>query len=719
MDENKTNPMFFPPNSNAIVSPRKNRDKRLRPRAVFCTRCQHRINHPSSFKAQNGEKSEGQKVEDNSDKDNMDLRKRKRCSVKLKTRDAPTKRLCKSEVKGMNSAIESNKSKIQIQKTQADTNRGRSKKSHVSDSKLQKNTYKDSLKKKIVKATKCVNKKDKVNSIAARSKLTPLKCKVNLLRNSLNIHNGSDVTVKPQDKGKLQLSNKDANKSKVKKLNVKTAPKSEVRKSILDKTVKLNSKTPPKVTGRKKLDADAKTPLVKLKPQPKNLPSPASKEEPVQKPQKKSSVDSNCKGNDSVKIKRGRPPLKVKHPSRSRQKINSNSELPESKDFNSLISKHNGLKTDICIRSTSRSPLNLKRSEDSESDALNDIKSCRSKLLLADGADVIPTNDQNVIMRAGDVVWGKVSGFPWWPALVKRVDRRAKDNHRMATISWFASNTKSVVPCAKLAMFLEHYKTYFSKRKRGTYLSAVSQAKRRALKKDSKANVSSVSNASSTPEACSSDIQIADSCFAKMSGCDLTNLNNTSNGESSAEHCDVDAVGGTTECRSASPSDVKSMNSEDSDSDVIEVITDAEGNLVGAKNVGVASENEPKSTSTNAQSCSNSPIPDNDHEVNKNEMCAIVEQTVSDMVQKAVSDMVEKKVNDMVEKGVNDISDSSMSEASTSEDEIVLECSMEPSPASSIVSGAESDPPAPMTRRRTSRSSNDSPKQFDKNRKAT
>ncbi|XP_034829057.1 PWWP domain-containing protein 2A-like [Maniola hyperantus] len=71
----------------------------------------------------------------------------------------------------------------------------------------------------------------------------------------------------------------------------------------------------------------------------------------------------------------------------------------------------------------------------------------------------------------GDIVWGKVVGFPWWPGRVLSVTPTSR-----AHVAWYASTTSSLMPCDSLSPFLEDYKIRFNKKKRGPYKEAVKQA---------------------------------------------------------------------------------------------------------------------------------------------------------------------------------------------------------------------------------------------------
>lgn len=56
----------------------------------------------------------------------------------------------------------------------------------------------------------------------------------------------------------------------------------------------------------------------------------------------------------------------------------------------------------------------------------------------------------------GDIVWGKIIGFPWWPGRVRSVTPTSR-----AYVEWYASTTSSLMPCDSLSPFLEDYKVIF------------------------------------------------------------------------------------------------------------------------------------------------------------------------------------------------------------------------------------------------------------------
>lgn len=74
-------------------------------------------------------------------------------------------------------------------------------------------------------------------------------------------------------------------------------------------------------------------------------------------------------------------------------------------------------------------------------------------------------------VSVGDVVWGKVVGFPWWPG---RVLKLSSASH--AHVAWYASTLSSLMPCDNLSPFLDEYKLRFNKKNKGLYKEAVKLA---------------------------------------------------------------------------------------------------------------------------------------------------------------------------------------------------------------------------------------------------
>lgn len=84
------------------------------------------------------------------------------------------------------------------------------------------------------------------------------------------------------------------------------------------------------------------------------------------------------------------------------------------------------------------------------------------------------------VISIGDVVWGKIHGFPWWPGKVLSISVSQRDNGMLVTqqahVAWFGSSTSSQMPCNQLVPFLEDFKLRYNKKKRGPYKEAIKQA---------------------------------------------------------------------------------------------------------------------------------------------------------------------------------------------------------------------------------------------------
>lgn len=88
--------------------------------------------------------------------------------------------------------------------------------------------------------------------------------------------------------------------------------------------------------------------------------------------------------------------------------------------------------------------------------------------------------DDERTVCTGDIVWGKILGFPWWPGRVMSITVSQRDNGMVigesAHIAWFGSSTMSHMPCSELYPYLDYYKLRYNKKKRGPYKVAVRQA---------------------------------------------------------------------------------------------------------------------------------------------------------------------------------------------------------------------------------------------------
>ncbi|CAH8559666.1 unnamed protein product [Heterobilharzia americana] len=115
------------------------------------------------------------------------------------------------------------------------------------------------------------------------------------------------------------------------------------------------------------------------------------------------------------------------------------------------------------------------------------------------------------VFRVGDLVWSKLSGWPYWPAQITSIQRvtgtetdssspeqeklKIDSQEKLPPIStteqgcytaclhWFAWHQVSYMPCDKLFHFLEHCKRFDNKKKRGVFRQAVNEAKQASEKR--------------------------------------------------------------------------------------------------------------------------------------------------------------------------------------------------------------------------------------------
>uniref|UniRef100_A0A8C7XK93 PWWP domain containing 2B n=1 Tax=Oryzias sinensis TaxID=183150 RepID=A0A8C7XK93_9TELE len=86
-------------------------------------------------------------------------------------------------------------------------------------------------------------------------------------------------------------------------------------------------------------------------------------------------------------------------------------------------------------------------------------------------------------VAVGDIVWGKIHGFPWWPARVLSISGTRKQEMPsceaqwpQAKVAWFGSPTTSQLSVAKLSPFRELFRSRFNRKKKGMYRRAILEA---------------------------------------------------------------------------------------------------------------------------------------------------------------------------------------------------------------------------------------------------
>lgn len=85
-------------------------------------------------------------------------------------------------------------------------------------------------------------------------------------------------------------------------------------------------------------------------------------------------------------------------------------------------------------------------------------------------------------VTVGDVVWGKIHGFPWWPARILSISGTRREKGEVDTpwpeakVAWFGSPTTSQLSVAKLSPFREFFRLRFNRKKKGMYRRAIIEA---------------------------------------------------------------------------------------------------------------------------------------------------------------------------------------------------------------------------------------------------
>ncbi|KAF7266070.1 hypothetical protein GWI33_020583 [Rhynchophorus ferrugineus] len=80
-----------------------------------------------------------------------------------------------------------------------------------------------------------------------------------------------------------------------------------------------------------------------------------------------------------------------------------------------------------------------------------------------------------VRLLVGDVVWGKIHGFPWWPGKILTITS-CNTQGPQAHVAWYGSSTSSLMQCDQLSHYLDNFKVRYNKKKKGPYKEAIKQA---------------------------------------------------------------------------------------------------------------------------------------------------------------------------------------------------------------------------------------------------
>ncbi|KAK5649962.1 hypothetical protein RI129_000991 [Pyrocoelia pectoralis] len=116
-------------------------------------------------------------------------------------------------------------------------------------------------------------------------------------------------------------------------------------------------------------------------------------------------------------------------------------------------------------------------SSDEQNEFVPDFPPSNSPLVLRVNAQTVTSASgaDGGRLLVGDVVWGKIHGFPWWPGRVLTITSTGNQIPQ-AHVSWYGSSTSSLIQCDQLSPYLENFKIRYNKKKRGAYKEAIRQA---------------------------------------------------------------------------------------------------------------------------------------------------------------------------------------------------------------------------------------------------
>ncbi|CAH1712987.1 PWWP domain-containing protein 2B-like [Aphis gossypii] len=165
-----------------------------------------------------------------------------------------------------------------------------------------------------------------------------------------------------------------------------------------------------------------------------------------------------------------------KHKKRHKEQVDN----LETNNF-SINLNHFNSKEEYCTRKVTNSSESINNINGELSD--DDIESNSSPEIVNPQSETSDSNSffmlkSGKILHEGDVVWGKVKGFPWWPAKVSNfTTSNGEENGSFVNVTWFGSSTTSFLKCDQINPFLDFYKSRFNKHKKtSSYKEAIKQA---------------------------------------------------------------------------------------------------------------------------------------------------------------------------------------------------------------------------------------------------
>jgi len=69
--------------------------------------------------------------------------------------------------------------------------------------------------------------------------------------------------------------------------------------------------------------------------------------------------------------------------------------------------------------------------------------------------------------KKDEVVWAKIRGFPWWPAVVAAAEDEEDEDNSQVLINFIGENSHANLPLDKVAKYKEMYEEYSKNKKHG------------------------------------------------------------------------------------------------------------------------------------------------------------------------------------------------------------------------------------------------------------
>ncbi|KAK9872569.1 hypothetical protein WA026_018703 [Henosepilachna vigintioctopunctata] len=98
-------------------------------------------------------------------------------------------------------------------------------------------------------------------------------------------------------------------------------------------------------------------------------------------------------------------------------------------------------------------------SSDDQNEQVPDFPPSNQSLMLRINAQTVSSASgaDGAHLVVGDVVWGKIHGFPWWPGKILTINN-CNNRDFQAHVSWYGSSTSSLLQCDQLNPYLDYFK---------------------------------------------------------------------------------------------------------------------------------------------------------------------------------------------------------------------------------------------------------------------